>query len=183
MRKLVILGYLLLLVAGCDPLGQRGASTGKTDQQKAQTPSNNQQQVAYNNPHQQPGVHAPTGVVTNPGGGGGSGGAVQAVRGAVRRTVDQNELNNIRLFIDTASLASGQMPTAQATYAALQREAPSTFKLVQEGAIILTGARSRESVWAYTAEPQTYNGEHLVVTSSGVERMNGQVLRQRLQQQ
>src|SRR5438094_695187 len=64
------------------------------------------------------------GVVVSGGGGGGGGGAAQAVRKAVVRTVTQKDLQQIQLFIDTASAASGQMPTTQETYASLKREAP-----------------------------------------------------------
>lgn len=130
-----------------------------------------------------PGTHAPTGVVVSPGaGGGGSGGAAQAVRKAVVRTVNQNELNQLRLFIDTAATASasGQLPPPQEIAAAMQREAPSIHKLLQERILVLSGARSRETIWAYTNEPQNVAGEHLVVTANGVERMTTPVLQQRL---
>jgi hypothetical protein len=126
-----------------------------------------------------PSAHAPTGVVLNQGGGGGAGGAVQAVRQAVVRTVNQNEMHNLHIFIDTASGASGQMPTVEEITRALEREAPKTHKLVQNGAIVLTGTNSREGIWAYTADPQTTGGEHLVVTASGVDRMTMQAIRQR----
>jgi hypothetical protein len=126
-------------------------------------------------------MHGPTGVAL--GGGGGGGGAYQAVRTAVKRTDFQNDFNNLRLFIDNASAASGQMPSYQEIMAVLQREAPKLAKHVQDGDIRLTVGRTREGIWAYTKEPQSVGGEHLVLTSSGIERMAGPTLRQRLQQQ
>jgi hypothetical protein len=128
------------------------------------------------------GAHAPTGVALGSGGGGG-GGAYQAVRTAVKRTVNENELKNLHLFIETASGASGRMPGYQEIMAALQREAPKTAKHIEDGDIVLTGARTREGIWAYTKDPQSVAGEHLVLTSSGIERMPPATLRQRLQQQ
>jgi hypothetical protein len=123
-------------------------------------------------------------VVINPGlGGGGSGGAAQAVRKAATRAVNQNELNNIRTFIEAASVASGQMPPAQETVQSLQREAPATYKQIAEGAIVITGTRQREGIWAYTTDPQSTTGEHLIVTKDGVGRMMPDQLRQMLTQQ
>jgi hypothetical protein len=113
---------------------------------------------------------------------GGSGGAVQAVRKAAGRAVTQNEMNNIRTFIEDASLASGQMPTAQQTFQALQQGARATAKLVEDGDIILTGTRQREGIWAYTKEAVSTTGEHLVVNGSGVQRMTPQQIRQALGQ-
>jgi hypothetical protein len=166
MRKLLLIALALALVGGCKkkvtPKPTPPAGGSSTD----------------------PAVHAPTGVVLNPGmGGGGGGGAAQAVRKAVTRTVNQNELKNVQTFIETASSASGQMPSVQEVTATLQKEAPKTYKLVQDGAIVLTGTRSRENIWAYTADAQDTVGQHLVVTSSGIERMAAQTLQQRLQQQ
>jgi hypothetical protein len=169
MRKLLLLlGLVLVLMAGCKKnpgtkpaAGQPGGGGGGGGGV---------------------GVHAPTGVVTNPGlGGGGSGGAAQAVRQAVTRTVNMHEMQNIYVFMNDASLASGRMPSVEEVGAALQKEAPKTWKLVQEKAIVLTGTNSREGIWAYTQDAQSAAGEHLVITSSGVERMPGQTLKQRLQ--
>ncbi len=153
MRRLLLIGLVLALVAGCGKFRKNRSGDGE--------------------------------ATASGGGGGGAattGGAVQNVRGAVQRTVTLHDMDQIRLFIDTASLDSGQMPTAQQTAAALQKAAPKIFALVQEGVIVLTGARTREGVWAYTQQPQTTGGEHLVLTSSGIERMTAAALQQRLQQ-
>lgn len=119
------------------------------------------------------------------GGGGGTGyqsgaGVAQNVRNAARRTVVMNDLNQIRLYIETASLASGVMPSANDTYAALKKEAPAIATLIDEKAITLHPARTRAEVWAYETAALTSGG--LVCTSSGVERMEAAVLKQRLGQ-
>ncbi len=120
------------------------------------------------------------GVVVGGGGaaGGGGGGAVQAVRGAVQRTVTMNDLNQIRIFIENASLASGRMPSVQETYQALKQEAPNLAKLIDEGTITLHPARTREEVWAYETAALEKGG--LMLTSQGVERVDAQTLKQRL---
>jgi hypothetical protein len=176
MRRLLLFGLTLVVLSGCKK------ATDKTTQ--APPPSGGPAVApvaAPGGPGDGLGVHAPTGIVTNPGlGGGGSGGAAQAIRKAAGRAVSQNELNNIRLFIENASLATGQMPSVEEVAAALRKEAPQTYKLVADGAIVLTGIRMREGIWAYTKDPQTPGGEHLVVNQSGVERMAALTLRQHL---
>jgi hypothetical protein len=163
MRKVLFLALALAVLVGCkkpsaktNPNPAAGGNTGG------------------------PGVHAPTGVVTNPGlGGGGSGGAAQAVRNQVVRTVNKLDLREIHLFIENASAVDGRMPGIQEIHAALRQEAsPQTRQKVADGAIVLTGARQRESVWAYSADPQP--GGYWVVTSSGIEQMAEQALDQRL---
>ena len=56
------------------------------------------------------------------GSGSGQFGTVQAVRMAAVRTVNLADLDQIRLFIETASTSSGRMPTVQEINAALQKE-------------------------------------------------------------
>jgi hypothetical protein len=90
-------------------------------------------------------------------------------------------MKNIQLFIDGFSTV-GEMPTVEQIAAALQKEAPKTWKLVQEKAIVLTGTRSRESIWAYTPEVQNSAG-HFIVSSSGVDNVSAQALNQRLKQE
>jgi hypothetical protein len=173
MKKLLLIGLaVVVLTAGCKKTTNTSA---KASASKAV--------AAAGGSSEGPSVHASTGVVINPGlGGGGSGGAAQAVRKAAMSAVTRHEMENIRLFIENASGATGQMPSVQEVSAALQKEAPKTWKLVQEGAIVLTGTRTRESIWAYTKETQN-NGAHIAITASGIENMSGQELNQRLRQQ
>jgi hypothetical protein len=109
---------------------------------------------------------------------GGSGGAVQAVRGAVKRIVDQNDMRNIHLFIENASAASGRMPSVNDTYDAIKKEAPKLAEKIDEGIITLCNARTREEIWAYETDALQNGG--WVCSSSGVERMEAETLKQRL---
>jgi hypothetical protein len=167
MRRLLLIGLVLVLAAGC----KKGTRAAKGTQAQPTAPSNG------------PSVHAPTGVVINPGSGGGSGGAVQAVRQAVTRTVNLVQLDQLRTFIETTSVGSSQIPSAEQITTELQRDARQLHKLVQDGAIVLTGTRSHEGIWAYTADRQDAAGQHLVVTASRVDRIPETELDQRLAQQ
>jgi hypothetical protein len=117
---------------------------------------------------------------------GGSGGdnsvsvgrTAQAVRGAVERTVTLNELNNLRLFIDTAS-AGGRMPDQQQILAAA-REDRKLSEFINEGLIVVTGTKSREGVWAYVAEAMKTKG--FVVLATGIETMDAAQLKQLLKE-
>lgn len=170
MRKALVIGLLLLAVVGC----KRAAKNQAKEQPAGQQPAG----------QQPPPVHAPTGVVMNPSGGG-SGGAAQAVRTAVVRTVNLTQMDQLRLFMETASTASatGQLPPATEVAAAMQREAPAIFKLLQDRVLVLTDARSRSTIWVYTADSQSAAGEHLVIDAGTVTRMPAAVLQQRLASQ
>jgi hypothetical protein len=172
MRKLLVIGLALALLGGCKKKTTKLAQAAPGDQAPAAAAA----------PGGQVGAHAPTGVVLGKGSGGG-GGAYQAVRTATTRTVNMAQMHDLQLFIDNASLADGQMPSAEVIKAALQKESRKTYELVNNGSIVLTGTRSRQGIWAYTFEPQTTGGEHLVLSSSGIERMPAATLRQRLQEQ
>jgi hypothetical protein len=130
-----------------------------------------------------PAVHAPTGVVLNPGlGGGGGGSALGAARNRALREVTHNEMRNILLIIEGASGTSTQVPSKEVIIAALQKEAPKTWKLVQDGVIVLTGTRTRESIWAYTPQLQG-SGGHYIISPNGVEGVSKEELDRRLGQQ
>jgi hypothetical protein len=170
MRKLLLIGLsLVVLTAGCKKTNKSSSKTTTPSSSSASSDG--------------PAVHAPTGVVLNPGlGGGGGGSAAGAARNRALREVTHHEMKNIQLFIEGASGANGQMPTVEQISAALQKEAPKTWKLVQDKVIVLTGTRSRENIWAYTPDAQGAAG-HYIVSPNGVENISTQELRQRLQQQ
>lgn len=120
-------------------------------------------------------------VVANPApvvGGGGGGGATQAVRGAAKKTVDANDLKMIHTFIEYASGASGRMPSAETTRAALKQEAPEIERKIYEGLIVLNPAKNREEIWAYEAKALESSG--WVATNNGVETMDAATLKRRL---
>ncbi len=120
------------------------------------------------------------GVVANPGpvAGGGGGGAVQAVRGAAKKTVDANDLKMIHTFVEYASGASGRMPSTETTRAALKQEAPEIERKIYEGLIVLNPAKNREEIWAYEAKALESSG--WVATNNGVETMDAATLKRRL---
>jgi hypothetical protein len=114
-------------------------------------------------------------------GGGPVGGAIQGTRLAAQRVVTENEMRNVWTLIQYAPAEN--MPTAQQIITEIQQTAPETAKLIQEGKIVLTGTRSREHIWAWSKEPQTMGGDHIIVTASGVDRMNGKALQDRLERE
>jgi hypothetical protein len=118
------------------------------------------------------------GVVVGGGGGGGSGGAVQAVRKAVDRTQVRAALADMRLAIENYEITNGRMPTPQETLAMVRQSSPKYAKLIDDQAIVLHAARTRQDVWAYEGKPPGSN--YLVLTNQGVEEMDGQTLRQKL---
>lgn len=122
----------------------------------------------------------PGGGVVVGGGGGGSGGAVQAVRKAVDRTQVRAALADMRLAIENYEISNGRMPTPQETLAMVRQSSPKYAKLIDDQAIVLHAARTRQDVWAYEGKPPGSN--HLVLTSQGVEEMDGETLRQKLGQ-
>jgi hypothetical protein len=105
-------------------------------------------------------------------------GAVQNIRNAVNRVVTKHDLEQIRIFIESASIESNKMPSAEDTMAELRRSAPKIATLIDEKVITLHKAKNREDVWAYETAALTVGG--LVLTSSGVERFDAAVLKQKL---
>lgn len=162
MRSLMLIAAAgLLLTAGCEKKRKTAPTTPATG--KADDPT----------------------VTPGPGGGvvvggvsGGSGGAVQAVRKAVDRTQVRAALTDLRLNIESYEVSNGRMPTPQETLAMVRQAAPKYAKLIDDGAIVLNAARTRQDVWAYEGKPPGSN--HLVLTNQGVEEMDGQTLRQKL---
>ncbi len=107
-------------------------------------------------------------------------GVVQNVRGAVNRTVTQAELKSLHLYIDTASGASGEMPTIQqiTTDVSSPTGDRKLAAALQDGSIVLTGTRTREGIWAYEKNALTAGG--MVVKSDGIERMTAEQLKKAL---
>ena len=96
---------------------------------------------------------------------------------AAGATVTMKDMDDIRLFIDTASQASGRMPDVQTVYGALVQSGSPAAKLVASRAIILTGAQTRESVWAYEAKAATQGG--MIAGPNGVETVTAAELQRR----
>jgi len=114
--------------------------------------------------------------------GGGSGyGAVQAVRKAAARTVNDAQMKDLHLSLFQTWQLDNRLPTAKEIMEEAKRN-PQLLPLLQEEVIILTGANRGDQIWAYTQYPQRA-GEHYAITSQGVEQMAPEVLKARLEQQ
>jgi hypothetical protein len=174
MRKLILLGVLLALVAGCKRAVNVAANNqGKQQQQMQPNPQPEQQ-------GNQPAIHAPANVVINPNqGGGGGGGAAQAVRKRVKRAVNEVNLGQLRTFIE-AEIIDEQMPTRERLATALQREARNLYQDWADGVIEVTGTRRTNGIWAYTVEPQIGDEHYVVTRSNALGRMTSEQLKQAL---
>jgi len=95
---------------------------------------------------------------------------VEPSKPVARRPVAKQDMMDIHLFVDTASGASGKMPDATYIQAALGAAGSPAAKLVASGDIVLTGARQRESCWAYQKGAAADGG--WIVTNSGAEQVN-----------
>lgn len=92
--------------------------------------------------------------------------------------VRPQDLEDIRLLIDTASGVTGQMPSKPLTRAALAAAGSAAADLVTRKAIVLTGATTRDSVWAYETAAAKTGG--LVAGPGGVETVTADELNRRL---
>ena len=108
------------------------------------------------------------------------GGAVQNVRNAARRIEVKNELAQIRTFIEYAYSSTGKMPSAQETYAALQKEAPKIAKMIDDKIISLAPTQQREGIWAYETAALQSSGQ--VLSNQGIEQLDAATLKQKLGQ-
>lgn len=95
-----------------------------------------------------------------------------------RIPVAEKDMEDIRILIDGLSLQSGRMPTPAQVRAGLQMSGTPAFALVQRGAITLTGATSREGVWAYETAAATSGG--LVIGPNGTEAVTAAEFARRL---
>jgi hypothetical protein len=106
-------------------------------------------------------------------------GAVQNVRKAVQRTVTSVELDALRIYINEYSLANDRMPPKEEIIAAVSKSGDRKLReALEQGLIVLTGAKSRDGVWAYEKDAPTNGG--MVLTSQGIERLSAEELKQRL---
>lgn len=93
-------------------------------------------------------------------------------------TVTKQDMEDIRIYIDNASGASGKMPSVQEVYAALTQTGSPAKALIDKRAIYLTGAKTREQIWAVEAAALQRGG--LVCGAGGVETMTAAQIKQRL---
>lgn len=94
------------------------------------------------------------------------------------RTVTRDDMNEVWIFIENSSLATGQMPPPELTYAALVRTNAKAAELVRDGSIILTGTRHRDSIWAFERFAPTRGG--WVASHNGPEHLTAAEFARRL---
>src|SRR5207237_1163452 len=97
-------------------------------------------------------VEAP-GIVIQPLRAGGSGGAVQAVRGAVTRTVGKIEMDQLKYYYQTVYQAHGRVPTAEEVRRDVKQADPKLSKMLDDGDIQLAPRPAADHIWAVTKFP------------------------------
>ncbi|MBA2226450.1 MAG: hypothetical protein WHU94_04850 [Thermogemmata sp.] len=99
---------------------------------------------------------------------------------SVRPAVTQADMQEVWIYMENASAVSGRLPPPAEVYAALVQTQAKAAELVRSGAIILTGAKNRESVWAFETAALQHGG--WVAGPSGVENVSASELKRRLVQ-
>jgi hypothetical protein len=99
---------------------------------------------------------------------------------AVKRTINQNDLKNLQIYMEAASAETGKLPDKATIMAALKMEngAAKLVKAIESGEVVLTGTANREDVWAYEKLAPEKGG--LVLTSNGIENLDAVAARKRL---
>ena len=88
------------------------------------------------------------------------------------KAVTRADVNDIWVFVETASLASGKMPGPDVIYTALVRAKSPAAELIRDGSIALSGAWNREGIWAFDRLAPTRGG--WVVTHQGPEFLSAE---------
>jgi hypothetical protein len=94
------------------------------------------------------------------------------------KTVSKDDMKEVWAYIEGRSGATDKMPSPQEVLAALVEAKSPAADLVKSGSIVLTGARTRDSIWAYEKNALTNGG--WVASPSGVETLTAAQLMNRL---
>src|SRR5262245_2197214 len=78
---------------------------------------------------------------------------------ALQRTVNQNDLNQLKLLIQNAHAESGKYPKTLAELPGLDRDLPAMAKAIQDGEVVLAGGQG--GVLAYEKSALTDRGSVL----------------------
>jgi hypothetical protein len=97
---------------------------------------------------------------------------------ATYKPVSEADMKDIWTLVENASGSSGKMPSVLFIYQSLIAAESKAAPLVKDGSIFLTGATTRESIWAFETQALTSGG--LAVSQNGVERLSAADLRKRL---
>jgi hypothetical protein len=102
----------------------------------------------------------------------------QVAKNVKSNAINGPQMHGLQLHITTMELANNRMPSKEEILAYVKKEDPKLSKLLEEGVIVLTGATTREGVWAYEKDAPTNGG--WVITGSGESKMTAEELKQRL---
>jgi hypothetical protein len=92
--------------------------------------------------------------------------------------VTRADINDVWVFVDNFSGASGKMPPPEIIYGALVEAKSPAADLVKQGYIVLTGATRRESVWAFDRAAPSQGG--WIATQNGPEQVTAREFAQRI---
>ena len=107
--------------------------------------------------------------------------ATERVRRAVpvlNRTLTQNDLNQLRTFMEQIRSEKGSYPKSLSDMPDLARDAPKLVNAVNSGELVISGGNN--GVLAYEAAAMQERGS--VVTTDGVQMMTADELKQKLGQ-
>lgn len=88
------------------------------------------------------------------------------------------QCHDLQLFIAQMEITDGRMPTKQEILDYAKKENPKLYKLLDEGAFVLTGTKARESVWAYEKDADTDGG--WVINHTGEQKLKAEEVRKLL---
>lgn len=108
------------------------------------------------------------------------GGAVQNVRQAAKRVVNQHDMAQLGIIILDFELTNGKLPTVSEIKAALTGDGANIRKQIDEGVIILTGTRNKSGLWAYEVDADKAGGIVLTGPSANARRANADEVKQLL---
>lgn len=105
-------------------------------------------------------------------------GLIEKVTNKVKETVNAIEMHDLYLFIYQIEAIDNRMPSKDEIRQYAKKENPKLSKLLEDGVIVLTGSKTRDSVWAYEKDAPTRGG--WVVTGSGETKMTADELKKAL---
>jgi hypothetical protein len=108
------------------------------------------------------------------------GGAVQNIRQAAKRVVNQHDMAQLGIFILDFELTNGKLPTASEIKAMLTGDAAGIRKQIDEGVIILTGTTNKSGLWAYEVDADKAGGIVLTGPSANARRATADEVKQLL---
>jgi hypothetical protein len=94
------------------------------------------------------------------------------------KPVTEADMKEIWNFVDSRSGSTGKMPSIIDITSALASARTHSSDLIKDGSIVLTGAKTREAVWAYERKAATQGG--WVASQNGVENLTSDELKERL---